>query len=140
MMVLRPIARTSAGGDVPSRFTIESTGSKRGDGVEELDGSASMPIAERAACERLADLPVCVSDVVSKACSAMRTDSHTVRSSLNGFESFLRYPRQGFRSQTSEHQHSVQLSDESTSRCHETFCNCRPHEPDMIQSLKTKLG
>ena len=57
-----------------------------------LEVSTSMFMAEKAACERLADLPVCADNLVSKACNWVETDDHTMSSLLNGFKSLLWYP------------------------------------------------
>ena len=68
-----------------------------------LDVSTSMFMAERATCERLADLPAYASKVVSEACIELGTNRHTVSSLLNSLESLLRYPVgvvQGFGSET----------------------------------------
>lgn len=68
-----------------------------------LDVSTSMFMAERATCERLADLPACASKVVNEACIELGMNRHTMGSLLNSLESFLRYPVgviQGFGSET----------------------------------------
>ena len=70
-----------------------------------LDVSTSMFMAERAACDRLADLPICASNGVSKACNQMKTKDRTVSSLLDGFKSLLWYPVgivQGFGCETAD--------------------------------------
>jgi hypothetical protein len=57
-----------------------------------LDVSTSIFMAERAACERLADLPIYKSNVVRDTDNEVRTNGHTVSTLLYGFESFLWHP------------------------------------------------
>lgn len=70
-----------------------------------LDVSTSMFMAEKAACERLADLPTCASNAVSEDCIRMEANGHTMSILMNAFESLLRYPVrvvQGFGSETAD--------------------------------------
>ena len=66
-----------------------------------LDVSTSMFIAERATCERLADLPIYARDGVSEACDETGMNGRTMSGLLGGLESLLWHPVrivQGFRS------------------------------------------